>query len=122
MNKINILVVEDNSMNQLLIKMILEKYNYNVFIAENGLIACEELKSKLDFYSIILMDIMMPIMNGYEATQEIRKNIDQNIPIIAVTADVTSNVKEKCSEIGINNYISKPYNVDSLIEMIASYL
>ena len=122
MTKINILVAEDNQMNQLLIKTILENNNYNVFIAENGLLACEELKKNMSFYSIVLMDIMMPVMNGYEASEEIRKNIDSKIPIIAVTADVTSNVKEKCSEIGMNDYISKPYSADLLLKMILSYI
>lgn len=122
MTKINILVAEDNQMNQLLIKTILENNNYNVFIAENGLIACEELKKNMNVYSIVLMDIMMPIMNGYEASEEIRKNIDANIPIIAVTADVTSNVKEKCKEVGMNDYISKPYSLDLLLKMILSYI
>lgn len=122
MSKINILVAEDNDMNQLLIKTILENNDYDVFIAKNGLSACEELKKNMNFYSIILMDIMMPLMNGYEASQEIRKNIDKEIPIIAVTADVTSNVKEKCSNSGMTDYISKPYNAELLLKMILSYL
>ena len=122
MSKINILVAEDNDMNQLLIKTILENNDYEVFIAKNGLLACEELKKNMNFYSIILMDIMMPVMNGYEASQEIRKNIDKEIPIIAVTADVTSNVKEKCSNSGMTDYISKPYNAELLLKMILSYL
>jgi CheY-like chemotaxis protein len=122
MSKINILVAEDNDMNQLLIKTILENNDYDVFIAKNGLLACEELKKNMNFYSIILMDIMMPVMNGYEASQEIRKNIDKEIPIIAVTADVTSNVKEKCSNSGMTDYISKPYNAELLLKMILSYL
>lgn len=116
------MVVEDNPMNQLLIKTILENNNYCVFVAENGLKACEELKKNPDDYSIILMDIMMPIMNGYIASEEIRKNIDQTIPIIAVTADVTSNVKEKCIKSGMNDYISKPYSADLLLKIILSYI
>lgn len=122
MSKTNILVAEDNEMNQFLIKTILENNNYNVFIAENGLIACEELKSKPNFYSVILMDLMMPTMNGYEASEAIRNDIDKEIPIIAVSADVTSNVREKCTNAGINAYVSKPYNATELLKVIVSYL
>ena len=122
MSKTNILVAEDNEMNQFLIKTILENNNYNVFIAENGLIACEELKSKPNFYSAILMDLMMPKMNGYEASEAIRNDIDKEIPIIAVSADVTSNVREKCTNAGINAYVSKPYNATELLKVIVSYL
>ena len=75
MSKTNILVAEDNEINQFLIKTILENNNYNVFIAENGLVSCEELKSKPNFYSAILMDLMMPKMNGYEASEAIRNEI-----------------------------------------------
>lgn len=122
MSKTNILVAEDNEMNQFLIKTILENNNYNVFIAENGLLACEELKKNMNFYSIILMDIMMPIMNGYEASEAIRNEIDKEIPIIAVSADVTSNVREKCTNAGMNAYVSKPYNANELLKVILSYL
>ncbi|MDB0011803.1 response regulator [Crocinitomicaceae bacterium] len=122
MKKINILVAEDNLINQLLIKTILEKNNYNVYIAENGLLACEELRNNMNFYSIILMDIMMPVMNGFEATEKIRKSIDNTIPIIAVTADVTSNVKKKCFDIGMNDYMSKPFESSELIHMIFKHI
>lgn len=122
MSKTNILVAEDNEMNQFLIKTILENNNYNVFIAENGLIACEELKSKPNFYSVILMDLMMPTMNGYEASEAIRNDIDKEIPIIVVSADVTSDVREKCTNAGINAYVSKPYNATELLKVIVSYL
>ena len=122
MSKTNILVAEDNEMNQFLIKTILENNNYNVFIAENGLVACEELKSKPNFYYAILMDLMMPKMNGYEASEAIRNEIDKEIPIIAVSADVTSNVREKCTNAGMNAYVSKPYNANELLKVILSYL
>ena len=68
------------------------------------------------------MDIMMPIMDGFTAAKYIREKLgNQTIPIIAVTADVTANIKEKCKDAGMNDYISKPYNGDKLIEMIQNY-
>ncbi len=118
---INILVAEDNKMNQFLIKILLEKNGFKVFIAENGEVACNELKTSDVEYSLVLMDLMMPIMNGFEATEEIRKNINPTIPIIAVTADVTSNIEEKCLQIGMNDYVSKPYIPDHLIKKIHFY-
>ena len=122
MKKHTILVAEDNQINQFLIKTILETNGFNVVIAENGRIACDELEKDLNSYALILMDLMMPIMNGYEATEEIRGILKSKIPIIAVSADVTSNVKEKCLAIGMNNYISKPYTSENLLKTILSYL
>ena len=122
MDNKKILIVEDNPMNQFLTQKILEKNNFNIFIAENGQVACEEIKNNTGQYSIILMDLMMPVMNGYDASIYIRKTLNSNIPIIAVTADVTSNVQEKCVEAGMNDYISKPYNSVELVNKIKKHL
>jgi len=113
---IHILVAEDNLINQLLMKTILEMQGFTYFIAENGLIATEQLQKEA--FDIILMDLMMPVMNGYEATSVIRNVIGSNIPIFAVTADVTSDVQEKCKNVGMNDYISKPFKAEELIEKI----
>ena len=118
MNKIKILVAEDNKINQLLMKIIFGNNNYDFVIVENGLLACEELKNKPNFYSVILMDLMMPVMDGLDATEEIRKNINDEIPIIAVTGDVSENIKEKCLNTGMNDYIAKPYESSELINII----
>ena len=120
---ISILVAEDNAINQLLIKTILQKEGFEVEIAENGKLAVEELE-KAD-YHIVLMDLMMPEMNGYEASIAIRKlenSVKASIPIIAVSADVTKDVKEKCIEAGMNDYISKPYEAKLLIDKILEYV
>lgn len=120
MSDIKIIVAEDNQMNQLLIKTIIALQGYTCFIADNGKLAIEELEK--NDYDIILMDIMMPIMDGFTAAKYIREKLgNQTIPIIAVTADVTANIKEKCKDAGMNDYISKPYNGDKLIEMIQNY-
>ena len=103
---INILVVEDIALNQLLMKTILGDYGFKCDIADNGIIAIEKLQSKV--YDIILMDLQMPEMNGFEATEYIRKKLNSQIPIIALTADVTTVDLAKCKAVGMNDYIAKP--------------
>ncbi len=103
---IKVLVVEDIPLNQLLMKTILDEFGFERDIAENGKIAVEKLKVK--DYDIILMDLQMPEMNGFEATEYIRNTMNSNIPIIALTADVTTVDLAKCKEVGMNDYIAKP--------------
>lgn len=103
---IKVLVVEDMALNQLLIKIILLDFGYDVTIADNGILGIEQLEK--DTYDIVLMDLQMPEMNGFEATTHIRNVMKSNIPIIALTADVTSVDLEKCKAVGMNDYVSKP--------------
>jgi CheY-like chemotaxis protein len=119
-NGINILVVEDNLLNQKLAGFLLKEWGFRYDFASNGLIAIEKLKaSKFD---LILMDIQMPEMNGYEATKVIRKEIDPVIPILAVTAYVLPGEKEKCITYGMNDYISKPVKELELFNLLKKYL
>ena len=101
-----ILVVEDMELNQLLMKTLLDDFGFECEIAGNGKIAIEKLKK--NNYDIILMDLQMPEMNGFDATEYIRKTMKLSIPIIALTADVTTVDVAKCKEVGMNDYISKP--------------
>src|SRR6187200_1155624 len=103
---IKVLVVEDIALNQLLMKTLLDDFGFEQDIAANGKIAIEKLKSKS--YDIILMDLQMPEMNGFETTEFIRKTMNSNIPIIALTADVTTVDLAKCKAVGMNDYIAKP--------------
>ncbi|HVA99007.1 MAG TPA: ATP-binding protein, partial [Bacteroidia bacterium] len=103
---IKILVVEDMALNQLLMKTLLDEFGFERDIAANGKIAIEKLQMKS--YDIILMDLQMPEMNGFEATEYIRKTMNSKIPIIALTADVTTVDLEKCKAVGMNDYIAKP--------------
>jgi len=103
---IRVLVAEDIPLNQLLMKTILDDFGFERDIAENGKIAVEKLQTTP--YDIILMDLQMPEMNGFEATDYIRSVMNSNIPIIALTADVTTVDLEKCKAVGMNDYISKP--------------
>lgn len=103
---IKVLVVEDMALNQLLMKTLLDDFGFERDIAGNGRIAIEKMAEK--DYDIILMDLQMPEMNGFEATEHIRKIIRSNIPIIALTADVTTVDLAKCKAVGMNDYIAKP--------------
>ncbi len=115
-----ILVVEDVKLNQLLMKTLLEDGGYSMDIAANGKLAIERMKQQK--YDIVLMDLQMPEMNGFEATEYIRKHIDKKIPIIALTADVTTTDVEKCKAVGMNDYISKPIDEKLLYKKLNRFL
>lgn len=116
-----ILVVEDNPMNQMVIKMITKKWlNTTVVYANNGQEGLDVFKDhKID---LVLMDLQMPVMDGYEATIAIRNGVigieNANIPIIALTADVMESTKLRVAEIGMNHYLSKPVNKEMLFQVI----
>ncbi len=103
---IKVLIVEDILLNQLLMKTLLDDFGFERDIADNGLIAIEKLESKS--YDIILMDLQMPEMNGFDATDYIRNTMNSKIPIIALTADVTTADLARCTAVGMNDYIAKP--------------
>ncbi len=117
---IKVLLVEDVKLNQLLMKIILDDFKFEYDIADNGKIAIEKLQSNT--YDIILMDLQMPIMNGFEATEYIRKTMKLTIPIIALTADVTTVDVEKCKAVGMNDYVSKPLDEQILYSKIVGLL
>jgi PAS domain S-box-containing protein len=117
---IKVLVVEDMTLNQLLMKTLLDDFGFEHDIADDGKIAIEKLQSKS--YDIILMDLHMPGMNGFEATDYIRNKMNSQIPIIALTADVTTADLEKCKAVGMNDYISKPLDETLLYKKIIELL
>ena len=117
---VKVLVVEDVALNQLLIKIILMDFGFELDMVDNGKLAIEKLKD--NHYDIILMDLQMPEMNGFEATTYIRKKMKSQIPIIALTADVTTADYEKCIAIGMNDYISKPIDEKLLYSKIIKAL
>lgn len=117
-----ILLVEDNDVNRLYASTILKKWGCICTEAENGEIALELLKK--NNYEIILMDVHMPVMDGLEATRIIRKSFDppkQDIPIIAFTANAIKGEKENYINLGMNDYISKPFVPNELQKIISSY-
>jgi two-component system CheB/CheR fusion protein len=117
---LKILVAEDVALNQLLIKLIMSEFGFEADIAGNGKIAIEMLQK--NHYDIILMDLQMPEMNGFDATRYIRKQMKDQTPIIALTADVTTVDLEKCLALGMNDYISKPIDEKLLLSKILKCL
>lgn len=117
-HNVRVLLVEDNDINRLYAKSILQTWKCNTDIAENGLIAIEKLKS--NSYDVILMDVQMPVMDGYEATKAIRMmpHPGGSTPIIALTANATKNDVEKCLQAGMNDYLSKPFTPEDLYQML----
>ena len=117
---IKVLVVEDIPLNQLLMKTLLDDFGFQYDMAENGKIAIEKLKN--NDYDIILMDLQMPVMNGFEATEYIRNTMISKIPIIALTADVTTVDLAKCKAVGMNDYLAKPVDEKLLYSKIVTIL
>ncbi|MGB3911826.1 MAG: response regulator, partial [Thermacetogeniaceae bacterium] len=116
-----VLLVEDNETNQLIAKSLLQQVGIDVILANDGKEALELYQQHKDSIDLILLDLHMPVMNGYEVAQEIRKNSTE-IPIVAMTADVIPGVVEKCEQCGIYHYISKPFNPDRFIQTIKDIL
>ena len=113
---IKVLIVEDIALNQLLMKTLLDEFGFGCDIAGNGKIAIEKLETS--HFDIVLMDLQMPEMNGFEATDYIRNEMKSSIPIIALTADVTTVDLAKCKAVGMNDYIAKPVDEKILYSKI----
>ncbi len=119
LSSLRMLIAEDNPVNVLLMKKLLAKWNINPTIAENGERVIEVLQ--YGNFDIILMDLQMPVMNGFDAAIEIRKLPDPKkacIPIIALTASALYDIKEKVFNSGMNDYVSKPFKPEELMEKI----
>lgn len=119
--KITVLIVEDEVTNFIYIREVLKAFNLNILHAENGLEAVEMFKENKDTIDLVLMDVKMPIMDGYQATLEIRK-INSTIPIIAITAYALVEEETRAMNAGCNQYVSKPVSKNTLNDIILSYL
>ena len=118
---IKVLMAEDNEMNQELARFIFEDIGWKLDIAENGVIALDKLRK--NYYDIVLMDIQMPELDGYEATIKIRNEFDpplNSIPIMAITAHALNTEIKKCLAVGMNDYISKPFKVIDIISKVSA--
>lgn len=118
-----ILVAEDNAVNQMLIKQILGLWNVNLTVVGNGRLAVEA--AATGEHELVLMDLQMPELTGYEATAGIRALDDEiikNIPIVALTADVFQETKDRVMSSGFNNYVTKPFKSDILYNTIVAHL
>ncbi len=121
--KESILLVEDNKINIMVAKKFLNKWNLNIDVAENGQIALDKIQA--NEYSMVLMDLNMPVMDGYTATAEIRKLSApkyQNLPIIALSASAIADFRYKAFEAGMNAFVTKPFVPEELYGVIEEYL
>jgi CheY-like chemotaxis protein len=116
---LHVLLAEDMQFNVIIIEKILRNWNAHVEIVRNGKEAIEKVKSTL--YDAILMDIQMPVMDGYDAATAIRK-IQPGLPIIALTANTSKEVQEKIKNTGMNDFVSKPFNPQNLYKALNKYL
>ncbi|HEY0828397.1 MAG TPA: response regulator, partial [Bacilli bacterium] len=117
-----IMIVDDDLRNTFALSKVLQVYGMEVVMADNGKLALEKLDSETDI-ELVIMDIMMPIMDGYEAMQRIRGNPQFcKLPIIALTAKAMTGDREKCIEAGANDYMTKPINSDNLLSLIRVWL
>lgn len=120
-NPIEILLVEDNDLNRKIVTQMLLNYGFQVTAVSNGLECLKSLQSKS--FDTILMDMQMPIMDGYEATRLIREMyVGQPLPIIAMTANALTGDREKCLAAGCTSYIAKPFKAEDLVQEIRHYL
>ena len=116
-----IIVAEDSSVIQNLTKKILSQLNYEIVAVKNGQQVIDLMEK--DTYSLILMDIHMPVMDGMDCARAIRKmsGDQKNIPIVAITGNANNYSQDQFTEAGINEYLPKPLNYDNLVEMVKRF-
>ena len=117
---LHILLAEDHVLNQKLALAYLEGFGLQIDLAENGVEAVSKLKIKK--YDLVLMDIQMPLLDGYHAAKQIREELKSNVPIVAMTAHIMANEREKCMSYGMNDYLSKPFKEIDLFNIVNQYL
>jgi len=120
-NSLSILIVEDQETNLIVARELLNRIGYKADSARNGMEALDALADKT--YDLILMDCQMPVMDGFKCTEEIRRreNGTKRVPIVAMTANAIKGVRDKCFEVGMDDYITKPVNPDDLARIIRKY-
>lgn len=117
---LNILLCEDNRLNQKLAQNVIEGFGFEIDIAENGEQGIEFLKEKS--YDLVLMDLQMPVKDGYQTTDYIRKEMSSTIPIIAMTAHSLAGEQDRCHKAGMDGYVPKPFRQQELLQAIKTVL
>lgn len=120
LGKLKILLCEDNVLNQKLAKSVIQNFGFDLDIAENGEEGIELLSKNT--YDLILMDLQMPIKDGYQTTQHIRDELKLDIPIIAMTAHSLVGEQERCYKVGMNGYVPKPFKQAALLKAIKTVM
>ena len=119
-----VLLVEDNLLNQEVAKAILRHEGVEVDIAENGRVAVETIRSQgINYYHLVLMDLQMPELDGFGATQQIREfSGSERLPIVAMTADTVKEDRARCLDVGMSDFVAKPIRIAKLLEMLAKWI
>jgi signal transduction histidine kinase/BarA-like signal transduction histidine kinase len=117
---VRILLVEDNPVNQAVARGILENAGAEVAVADNGQLALELLR--VHVYDLVLMDVQMPVMDGFTATQKIREELGLTLPVIAMTAGVMESEREQCTRAGMDDFIAKPIDVEQMFTTLARHM
>jgi signal transduction histidine kinase/CheY-like chemotaxis protein len=119
---VRVLLVEDNPINQVVARGLLEQVGAQVTVAENGAVAVALLRASDGSYDLVLMDVQMPVMDGFTATRAIRGELRLDLPVIAMTAGVMASEREQCIAAGMNDFIGKPIDVEQMFETVARHL
>jgi PAS domain S-box-containing protein len=118
---LRLLLVEDHPLNQLVARGMLEHAGASVELAENGQLAVDRLRGHAADYDIVLMDVQMPVMDGYEATRHIRHTLGLKLPVLAMTAGVMQSEKDQCIDAGMDDFIAKPVDVEQMLDTISRH-
>ncbi|NYE60170.1 PAS domain S-box-containing protein [Duganella sp. 1224] len=118
---LRLLLVEDHPLNQLVARGMLEHAGASVEVAENGQLAVDCLRQRAADYDIVLMDVQMPVMDGYEATRHIRHTLGLKLPVLAMTAGVMQSEKDQCIDAGMDDFIAKPVDVEQMLDTISRH-
>ena len=121
-NALKVLLVDDDELSRRMMGLLLSEKGYNYDTASNGLEAIEAVQSQS--YGVVLMDIQMPLMDGFEATSKIREweTQNQHVPIVALTAMLLEDEIQKCLSVGMDDCIAKPFNTETLFRLIETYI
>jgi PAS domain S-box-containing protein len=118
---LRLLLVEDHPLNQVVARGMLEHAGASVDLVENGLEAVDRLRERAADYDIVLMDVQMPVMDGFEATRRVRKELGLKLPILAMTAGVMQSEQEQCIAAGMDDFIAKPVDVEQMLDAISRH-
>jgi CheY-like chemotaxis protein len=119
---LRLLVVEDNKINQMVAKGLLTQEGAEVTLADNGQLGVAAVAEARALFDVVLMDVQMPVMDGYAATRAIRQDIGLTaLPIIAMTANAMASDRAACLAAGMNDHIGKPFDLDLLVAMLLRY-
>lgn len=120
LKKKRVLSVEDDEANQFLMQLLLKRIGCSFDLAENGQEAVDKVKTNK--FDVIFMDLRMPVLDGFEATEIIRNDIDKTVPIVAVSAHVLTDVVDKCFSVGMNAFIAKGIDIEKFKNEILSWV